>query len=355
MTKQNHKPTSRLCPRELFRVADDVKHLDAEQVRRFEVAFDEWRKEARRSDSVRSRERLRLTFLLLRHSGARLGEILGLDDRTVFDFERCVVHLGREDARREVPLPETFCEELGELLESPMGYSLRGEFFHIDPGYLRRVCYARGKECGLPRDLANPRVLRNTRAVEMLRTGVPLPVVKEVLGHSSLDPAAGLQQFTQGDVTSIVRIAQADMRKKTSARNSFIGHVTRVVTETVMAEVVMQTGSGVEICSIITMESLRSLRIEPGTPVIATIKAPLVNVLRNSGNPIGSARNRLAATVLRVAESPVIAEITGRLEDGSEVCALVSATTARELNLQSGDTAEFWFKGFSVVLNTMQS
>jgi molybdate transport system regulatory protein len=103
------------------------------------------------------------------------------------------------------------------------------------------------------------------------------------------------------------------------------------------------------------MESLRSLRIEPGTPVIATIKAPLVNVLRNSGNPIGSARNRLAATVLRVAESPVIAEITGRLEDGSEVCALVSATTARVLNLQSGDTAEFWFKGFSVVLNTMQS
>jgi len=343
-----------LSPHELFNVAEDVRYLAPEQLSGFEDAFKSWQDAARSNKSVLARQRLHLIFQLLRHTGARLGEILSLDDRTAFDRDRSMVRIKGRNAVREVPIPEEFCEAATNVLDSPMGCGLRGEFFKVDPGYLRRTCYERGRECGLPKELANPRVLRNTRAVEMLRNGVPLAVVKEVLGQSSLDLAAGFQQFTSQDVTSIVRLAQEDMRKRTSARNSFIGHVERIVTDTVMAEVIMRTRSNIEISSIITMASVQSMHLGKGSPVVATIKAPLVDVVACGQDAVGSARNRLRATILRVLESPAVSEVTGRLADGTEVCALISGEASKRMGLQSGDEAEFWFKGLSVVLNTVQ-
>ncbi|WP_147820952.1 TOBE domain-containing protein [Salidesulfovibrio onnuriiensis] len=349
----NKSPRNRLAPQDIFSVSQEVRHLEAAQLREFEAAFTAWKNAARGGKSMQARQRLHMVFLLLRHTGARLGEILSLDDRSAFDHERSMVAIQGRNAIRQVPLPEELNASVSEMLASPMGCALRGEFFHVDPGYLRRTCYARGKECGLPRDLANPRVLRNTRAVEMLRGGVPLAVVKEILGQSSLDLAAGFQQFTSQDVESIVRLAQQDMRKRTSARNSFIGRVERIVTDTVMAEVSLRTRSGVEICAIITTDSLQSMRLAEGSPVAATIKAPLVNIMAGNSETTGSARNRLRATILRVLESPAVAEITGRLEDGTEVCALISGQAARDMALRPGDTAQFWFKALSVVLNTV--
>jgi molybdate transport system regulatory protein len=344
----------RQCQRELFSVSDTVHHLDAQQLQKLTDAFARWRSNAKRPDSVRARERVGLTFLLLRHTGARLGEVLALDDRIAFDMQRCVVHLGLKESTREVPLPEDYCAELERVLESPLACSLRGQFFHLDAGYLRRICYERGKECALPRELANPRVLRNSRVVEMLRGGVPLAVIKSALGQSSLDFASDLQQFTPADVNAIVRLAQTDMRTRSSARNSFIGHVTALLADTVMAAVDMQSRSGVTIHAMITADSMRAMRLEVGTPIVATVKAPLVNVMRAGQAVSGSARNRLPGTVLHVLDSPVIAEITGRLQDGTEVCALVSGQSARDMALQQGDAVEFWFKSLSVVLNSIR-
>lgn len=235
-----------------------------------------------------------------------------------------------------------------------MGYGLRGELFRVDPGYFRRICYERGKECGLAKDLVCPKSLRNTRAVEMLRSGVPITIVKEVLGQSSLDLTANFQQFSPGDVESIVRTAHEAMRKRTSARNSFLGHVVEVVTDPVMAQVVLETRSSLKISAVITMDSLRNLKIRVGSPVVATVKAPLVNVMHRDGHITGSARNRLEAEILRVTDTPVLSEILGRLPDGTDVCALISAHSAQDLALQPGDGAEFWFKAMSVVLNTVQ-
>jgi molybdate transport system regulatory protein len=47
-------------------------------------------------------------------------------------------------------------------------------------------------------------------------------------------------------------------------------------------------------------------------------------------------------------------QITGRLQDGTEVCALVSSQSARDMALQQGDAVEFWFKSLSVVLNSIR-
>jgi molybdate transport system regulatory protein len=144
------------------------------------------------------------------------------------------------------------------------------------------------------------------------------------------------------------------MRKRTSARNSFVGHVVSIVSDVVMAEVGMETRSGNRIHAVITMDSLRNLKLVEGSPVVATVKAPLVNVLKSEHPLTGSARNRLEAKVLRVIGTPVLSEVMGRLPDGSDVCALISAESATELALEPGAEVEFWFKALSVVLNTVQ-
>ena len=348
------KPSGKVCPREFFRVSEHVKYLEPVQVRAFERAFAAWKDSAKRADSVRARMRMWLIFLLLRHSGARLGEILSLDDATCFDAKGLSIRFGSEERKRSVPLPEEVFSQVMDILDGPMGCGARGDFFHADPGYFRRICYARGKEAGLPRELSGPNVLRNTRAVEMLRSGVPITVVRDVLGQSSLDLMACFQQFSPEDMHSIVHSAQKAMRRQTSARNSFVGHVTRIERDSVMAEVVMETRTGYEISAVITTDSLRNLALTEGSPLVATVKAPLVNVMRCGRDTAGSARNRFRATILRVTDSPVISEVLGRLDDGTDVCALISAGSAKELALQHGDEVEFWFKALSVVLNTVR-
>jgi len=345
---RNFKASNRVHPQELFNVSEQVNYLEASQAQQFEEAFLRWKSEAKRSDSVLARERIWLIFSLLRSTGARLGEVLSLDDTVAFDAQGSIVRLGRQGRMREIPISDELFLEIMTILESPMGCGLRGQFFHIDPGYFRRICYARGKECSLPKELACPKVLRNTRAVEMLRSGVPITVVKDILGQSSLNLTAAFQQFSQGDITSIV---QKSLCKQTSARNSFVGHVIEVQSDAVMAEVLLETRFGLRICAVITMDSLRNLKIVKGSPVVATIKAPLVNVLMCKDLPIGSAQNRFKAKVLRVTDSPAISEVVGRLSDGTDVCALISAQSARGLALQTGDNVEFWFKALSVVLN----
>jgi molybdate transport system regulatory protein len=348
------KPSSLAFARDVFHVADTVKHLTPQQLADLETCFTAWRNAATRAASILARNRMWLIFSLLRHTGARLGEILSLDERTAFDPDKRIVRLGREERTREIPLPEDVITDATTLLASPMACAWEGRFFRVDPGYFRRICYARGKECGLPRELSGPKVLRNTRAVEMLRNGVPITVVKEILGQSSLDLTANFQQFSREDARCIVDCAQEAMRRKTSARNLFVGHVQTITSDQVMAEVILETGSRVTISAVITVASLHNLRITKGTPVIATIKAPQVTVMKSPPTLAGSARNKLPARVLRVSANETIAEILGLLKDGTQVCALVSATSAQDLALQPGDEVEFWFKALSVVLNTVQ-
>ncbi|QJB58398.1 TOBE domain-containing protein [Pseudodesulfovibrio sp. zrk46] len=349
------KPLGGVCPRECFSVSEDIKYLEPQQLGMLEDAFLHWVKDAKRADSTLARTRMWLIFQLIRHTGARLGEVLSLDDRSCFDTRNSSVRLGPSERERVVPIPEEVLANIMDVLDGPMGCGARGDFFHVDPGYFRRVCYARGKECDLPRELAGPNVLRNTKAIEMLRIGVPITVVKEVLGQSSLNLTANFQLFSSEDMRSIMHNAHETMRNKTSARNSFVGHITEVRKDAVMAEVALETRSGLTIRAVITRDSLENLKLLKGSPVVATVKAPLVNVVRCGEVATGSARNRFKGTVLRVVESPVIAEVVARLEDGTDICALVSGSSAKELALQSGDEVEFWFKTLSVVLNSVST
>jgi len=70
-----------------------------------------------------------------------------------------------------------------------------------------------------------------------------------------------------------------DAARSVSARNRFPGLVTRVVRDTVMAQVEIQAGPH-RIVSLISTEAADALGLEPGVPAVASIKSTNVVVER---------------------------------------------------------------------------
>jgi molybdopterin-binding protein len=62
-----------------------------------------------------------------------------------------------------------------------------------------------------------------------------------------------------------------------SARNRFAGLVTKVTTDTVMAQVEMQCGP-FTVVSLMSSEAVRDLKLEPGSIAVAVVKATTVMV-----------------------------------------------------------------------------
>ncbi|ROQ64383.1 molybdopterin-binding protein [Rathayibacter sp. PhB152] len=67
-----------------------------------------------------------------------------------------------------------------------------------------------------------------------------------------------------------------------SARNRFVGIVTEVVSDTVMAQVELQCGPH-RVVSLMSAEAVRELGLEPGSPAIAIVKATMVVVETPNG------------------------------------------------------------------------
>lgn len=64
---------------------------------------------------------------------------------------------------------------------------------------------------------------------------------------------------------------------RSSARNRFVGIVTEVVTDTVMAQVELQCGPH-RVVSLMSAEAVRDLGLEVGSVAVASVKATMVTV-----------------------------------------------------------------------------
>jgi molybdopterin-binding protein len=69
-----------------------------------------------------------------------------------------------------------------------------------------------------------------------------------------------------------------------SARNRFVGLVTKVTADTVMAQVELQCGP-FRVVSLLSSEAVRDLGLEPGSIAVASIKSTNVVVERLEGMP----------------------------------------------------------------------
>jgi molybdate transport system regulatory protein len=133
-----------------------------------------------------------LTYLFLRFTGARLNEVLSINDNTDVDFRNSEVKLvtlkQKNKTFRIVPLPNQVISELATYLAQYPGE--KGKVFKILDCNFRRRFYLIGEKAGLPKNLSHPHILRHTRAIELLRAGVPVTAVQALLGHSSLTTTA---------------------------------------------------------------------------------------------------------------------------------------------------------------------
>jgi len=166
-----------------------IECLDSLQLDKLMESFEVWYHRAPTPFLKRVRGRYWLSFLMLRFTGARVGEILRVDDSLDIDFEnheiRICDRLNVSPRRftRTVPVPSRLIAQIrAYLTEFPM---MRGKVFALDQGNFRREFYRRAEDAQIPRDLSHPHILRHTRAREMVLAGVPIKTIQGLLGHAA--------------------------------------------------------------------------------------------------------------------------------------------------------------------------
>jgi integrase len=162
-------------------------------------------------------------FLVLRHTGMRIGECVDLS----YDCLRSsgpnqwaiLVPLGKLKTERMVPV-DTFVRDLvhrlrffrsldplpdnGKLLAWP---GSRVSLLARLRDYLHLVCHS----VGLPTNIV-PHQLRHTYGTEMLRAGVGFAVVMKLLGHTSPDMTLHYVDVTLIDLQREVQLARSQPR-----------------------------------------------------------------------------------------------------------------------------------------------
>jgi len=137
---------------------------------------------------------------------------------------------------------------------------------------------------------------------------------------------------------------------KVSARNVFPGTVSQVREGAVNAEVTLTLTGGTELVAVVTLDSVKSLELAPGTSAVALVKAPWVMVMSADSGLRLSARNCLAGTVESIGDGAVNAEVVIALPGGSRVVAMVTRDAVQELQLAPGVAATAVFKASHVIL-----
>lgn len=136
---------------------------------------------------------------------------------------------------------------------------------------------------------------------------------------------------------------------QTSARNQFLGTVSKVTKGAVNAEVILDIGNGASLAAIITNDSADHLGLETGSEAYALVKAQWI-ILTVEQNFKTSARNSLIGTVVRCQEGAVNAEVVIELPGGKTVAAIITNESVKTLNLKEGVRATALIKASHIIL-----
>ena len=331
--------------------------LDAIQLDRLEQSYREWAEASLRSDVRLARHRILLIFLLIRYTGAKLSEVLGLNPELDIDVGKRMVTFGRTQdgsirSRREVRLSESLCRDVRTLVAKPLDdEDAARRFFRVDPGFVRKKFYERAEACGFGKQLGAPESLRKSRGVELMQNNMPLPAVQVLLGHSTPNLTSAYLPFSEDDIQQVIGVfMEKESARKTSARNSFFGKIETIRQGDIQTQIKMVTMGGYPLTTIITNDSLHRLGLKVGKLVTAEVKAPWIVLQKTGVGMTTSADNVLDGVVEKIARGEVNTEYGVRIPDGTEVCALVTTESARRLALGEGDDVRVLFSAYAVVL-----
>src|SRR6516164_4904456 len=162
-------------------------------------------------------------FLLLRHTGMRIGECVDLSYDCLRNVapNRWAIHvpLGKLKTERMVPVDSSVCELIqrlrffrsfdplppdGHLLARPKG---KNALIRQLRYYLHEVCAV----AGIPTRIV-PHQLRHTYASEMIRSAVTLPAVMKLLGHADPEMTMRYVDVTSNDLQREYHLARSKPR-----------------------------------------------------------------------------------------------------------------------------------------------
>ena len=332
-------------------VAEPSSGLDTLQLERLEREFRAWAGASRRADVALSRRRILLIFLLIRHTGAKLHEVLGLSPDRDIDHNALTVTFGGEDGARTVPLSEALSREITTLMNDAEFRQSVGQTLGVDPAFVRRKFYERAQTCGFPKQMGSPEAIRKSRGAELMQANMPLPAVQMYLGHSTPNLTSSYVSFSQEDITAVTStFLQRESVRKTSARNSFFGRISRIGKADLQAVVELVTPGGHTISSIITLDSLRRMGLKTGRLATIEVKAPWVQVYATGPEPPCSAENRLPGVITRITRGRINTECVLRIDPETELCAIGTNESLDRLELRQGDRAWGVFGVYSTIL-----
>jgi site-specific recombinase XerD len=137
--------------------------------------------------------RNRALIAVMYRAGLRVSEALALRlaDVNLTDGTLRVLH-GKGDKARTVGLDAGALDAVSRWMDKRRGYGFRnGPLFctlaggPVMPGYVRDMLKRQAAKAGLEKRV-HPHGLRHTHAAELVREGVPMNVIRDQLGHSSL-------------------------------------------------------------------------------------------------------------------------------------------------------------------------
>lgn len=134
---------------------------------------------------------------------------------------------------------------------------------------------------------------------------------------------------------------------RTSARNQFYGKVAKISKGSVISEIEIEI-KGERIVSVITNESVEDLGLTIGKEIYAIIKATWIIISKGLGET--SARNKIDATVSRIIKGEVSAEVSAETKSGLIVTSVITADSANNMDLKTGDEISLIFKAANVIL-----
>jgi integrase len=165
-------------------------------------------------------------FLLLRHTGMRIGECVDLSWDCLRNVapNRWAIHvpLGKLKTERMVPVDSLVCELVqrlrffrsfdplpldGHLLARPHGKTALLRQLRY---YLHEICAAAAIHTRIV-----PHQLRHTYASEMIRSGVTLPALMKLLGHSDPGMTMRYVEVAGNDLQREFRLARSQPRHLT--------------------------------------------------------------------------------------------------------------------------------------------
>jgi integrase len=162
-------------------------------------------------------------FLLLRHTGMRIGECVDLSWDCLRNVapDRWAIHvpLGKLKTERMVPVDSFVCELVQRLrfFRSFDPLPLKGHLLSRPHGktalirQLRYYLHEVSTAAGIPTRIV-PHQLRHTYASEMVRSGVTLPAVMKLLGHADPGMTMRYVQVTSNDLHSEFHLARSQPR-----------------------------------------------------------------------------------------------------------------------------------------------